>query len=79
MPKLPVVSSKQIIMLLQKIDFQNAPKRGKGSNLAFVKTDIHRTRLVIVPDRNLIPKGILLATLEQADQTKYEFINLLND
>jgi len=79
MPKLPVVSSKQIIRALQKIGFQNAPKRGKGSHLAFVKTDTDRTRLVIVPDRNKIPKGTLLAILEQAGLTKDNFIRLLND
>ncbi|MBI4844497.1 MAG: type II toxin-antitoxin system HicA family toxin [Nitrospirae bacterium] len=57
MPKLPVVSSKQIIRILQQKGFQNAPKRGKGSHLAFVKKDADRTRLVIVPDRKEIPKG----------------------
>ncbi len=79
MPKLPVVSSKQIIRVLQKVGFQSAPKRGKGSHLAFVKKDADRTRLVIVPDRNEIPKGTLLAILEQAGITKNEFIRLLND
>jgi predicted RNA binding protein YcfA (HicA-like mRNA interferase family) len=79
MPKLPVVSSKQIIRALEKSGFQNAPKRGKGSHLAFVKTDSGRTRLVIVPDRNEIPKGTLLAILEQAGLTKDEFIGLLKD
>ncbi|MEW6738618.1 MAG: type II toxin-antitoxin system HicA family toxin [Nitrospirota bacterium] len=79
MPKLPVVSSRQIIRVLQKMGFQNAPKRGKGSHLAFVKTETDRTRLVIVPDRNEIPKGTLLAILEQAGLTKDEFIRLLNE
>lgn len=79
MPKLPVVSSKQIIRVLQKVGFQNAPKRGKGSHLAFIKTDTDRTRLVIVPDRNEIPKGTLRAILEQAGLTKDEFIRMLND
>lgn len=63
MPKLPVVSSKQVIRVLQKVGFQNAPKRGKGSHLAFIKTDTYRTRLVIIPDRNEIPKGTLFAIL----------------
>jgi predicted RNA binding protein YcfA (HicA-like mRNA interferase family) len=79
MPKLPIVSSKQIIRVLHEIGFQNAPKRGNGSHLAFVKTDAGKTRLVIVPDRNEIPKGTLLAILEQAGLTKDEFIRLLND
>jgi predicted RNA binding protein YcfA (HicA-like mRNA interferase family) len=79
MPKLPIVSSKQIIRILQRIGFQNAPKRGKGSHLALLKTDEIKTRLVIVPDRNEIPRGTLLAILEQAGLTKDEFIRMLND
>lgn len=61
MPKLPVVSSKQIITLLQKAGFQNALKREKGSHLAFIKIDTDRTRFVVIPDRNEIPKGTLLS------------------
>ncbi|MBF0459034.1 MAG: type II toxin-antitoxin system HicA family toxin [Nitrospirae bacterium] len=77
MPKLPVVSSKQVIRVLEISGFHNAPKRGKGSHIAFVKTESGRTRLVIVPDRNEIPKGTLLAILEQAGLTKDEFISLI--
>lgn len=79
MPKLPVVSSKQVIRLLQKIGFEYAPKRGKGSHSAFMKRDRDTTRLVIVPDKNDIPKGTLLAIVEQAGLTKEEFIRLLKD
>lgn len=79
MPKLPVVSSKQIIRILQKAGFEYAPKRGKGSHSAFVKRDKDTTRLVIVPDRNEIPKGTLLAIIEQAGLTREEFIEMLKD
>lgn len=79
MPKLPVVSSKQIIRVLKQAGFEYAPKRGKGSHVAFVKVDAGKTRLVIVPDKNTIPKGTLLAILEQAGMTKDEFIRLLNE
>ncbi|MBI3754407.1 MAG: type II toxin-antitoxin system HicA family toxin [Deltaproteobacteria bacterium] len=79
MPKLPVVSSRQVISLLQKIGFEYAPKRGKGSHSAFVKRDQDTTRLVIVPDKKEIPKGTLLAIVEQAGLTKEEFIRLLKD
>lgn len=79
MPKLPVVSSKQVIRILQKLGFEYAPKRGKGSHVAFVKVNDSKTRLVIVPDRNEIPRGTLLAILEQAGISKDEFIRLLNN
>lgn len=80
MPKLPVVSSKKIIKILERLGFDYAPKRGKGSHLAFVKRDKDTTRLVIVPDnRKEIPKGTLLAVLEQAGLTKEEFIGLLKE
>jgi len=79
MPKLPVVSSKQVIRILQKLGFEYAPKRGKGSHVALVKDTDSKTRLVIVPDRNEIPKGTLLAILEQAGTSKDEFIRLLNE
>jgi predicted RNA binding protein YcfA (HicA-like mRNA interferase family) len=46
MPKLPVVSSKQIIKALRKIGFQNAPKRCKGSHIAFVRVDAERAALL---------------------------------
>jgi predicted RNA binding protein YcfA (HicA-like mRNA interferase family) len=79
MPKLPVVSSRRLIRALEKVGFKNAPRRGKGSHLAFVKTGADKTRLVIVPDKNEIPKGTLLAILEQAGLSKEEFIRLLAD
>ncbi len=79
MPKLPVVSSRQIIRVLKQLGFDHAPKRGKGSHLAFVKYGSDKTRLVIVPDRDSIPKGTLLAILDQAGLTKDEFIRILNE
>jgi predicted RNA binding protein YcfA (HicA-like mRNA interferase family) len=79
MPKLPIVSSKEIVRVLQKAGFEYAPKHGKGSHSAFVKKDKDRTRLVIVPDKKEIPKGTLLSILEQAGVSKEEFVGLLND
>ena len=79
MPKLPVVSSRQIIRILKKVGFDAAPKRGKGSHLAFMRKDSDRVRLVIVPDRNEIPKGTLLAILDQAGMSKDDFVTFLKD
>jgi predicted RNA binding protein YcfA (HicA-like mRNA interferase family) len=76
-PKLPVLSSKEIISALKKAGFINAPKRGKGSHRAFCKNDQGRIRLVIVPERKEVPKGTLLAILEQAGLSKEELLELL--
>jgi predicted RNA binding protein YcfA (HicA-like mRNA interferase family) len=77
MAKLPIVSSKEIIRVLKRMGFEHAPKRGKGSHLAFMKKSDGRTRLVIIPDKNEIPRGTLLSILNQAGLTKEEFVKVL--
>lgn len=77
MAKLPIISSRDIIRVLLKTGFEYAPKRGKGSHSAFVKKDSEKTRLVIVPDRKEIPKGTLLAILDQAGLSKDDLLRLL--
>lgn len=76
--RLPSLSSKQIIKALRASGFSEAPDRGKGSHRAFVKKDEDgRVRLVIVPQGKDIPRGTLLAILDQAGIGKDEFLALL--
>ena len=77
MAKLPIVSSKEIVKVLKKAGFKPAPRRGKGSHLAFLKKSGGKSRLVIVPSQNEIPRGTLLSILNQAGLTKGEFIKML--
>lgn len=77
MAKLPILSSKDVVKVLLKAGFEYAPRRGKGSHTAFVKRDADKTRLVIVPDRKEVPKGTLLAILEQAGLSKDDLLRLL--
>lgn len=77
MPKLPVLSSKEIVQALRKAGFEYAPRRGKGSHSAFVRRSKDGARLVIVPERKEIPKGTLASILEQAGLSKQEFLDLL--
>ena len=77
MAKLPILSSTKIVSVLKKEGFEPAPKRGKGSHLAFVKKAGGKSRLVIIPDKKEIPKGTLLSILDQAGLTKDEFMNIL--
>ena len=74
MPKLPILSSKDVMKVLRRLGFEPAPKRGKGSHSAFMKRTEEKTRLVIVPHRDEIPRGTLFAIIEQAGLSKKEFI-----
>ena len=79
MTKFPIVSSKEVIKALRKAGFEYAPKRGKGSHIAMMKTEgAFRPRLVVVPGRKSLPKGTLRSILDQAGLTKEEFIKLIN-
>jgi predicted RNA binding protein YcfA (HicA-like mRNA interferase family) len=78
MRKLPVVSSDDMVKALKKAGFVYAPKRGKGSHIAFYKIDEKGHKLlVIVPKRRELPKGTLLSILQQANLSKDDFIKLL--
>ena len=78
MSKLPALSSRQIIAALRRAGFVEAPRRGKGSHRAFCRICPRgQTRLVIVPQGKDIPKGTVLAILEQAGLTRDEFLELL--
>jgi predicted RNA binding protein YcfA (HicA-like mRNA interferase family) len=74
--RLPSLSSKRIIRALLAAGFVEAPGRGKGSHRAFEKIG-EPTRLAIVPYGNDIPKGTLLAIIEQSGLSREEFLNLL--
>lgn len=76
--RLPSLSSKDIVRALRKAGFDEAPQRGKGSHRAFVKKDsTGRVRLVIVPQGKDIPRGTLVAILEQAGLSNDDFLQLL--
>jgi predicted RNA binding protein YcfA (HicA-like mRNA interferase family) len=78
MRKLPWVSSDDVIKVLKKEGFEDAPKRGKGSHIAFYKIDeTGRKLLVIVPKSERLPRSTLMAILKQADLSKEQFIELL--
>ncbi|MCD6141783.1 type II toxin-antitoxin system HicA family toxin [Candidatus Bipolaricaulota bacterium] len=80
MVNLPSVSSAEVLRVLRKAGFIDAPHRGKGSHVALYHVDQHgRKNLVIVPKRKALPKGTLLAILNQAGLTRTEFIRLLKE
>jgi predicted RNA binding protein YcfA (HicA-like mRNA interferase family) len=76
--RLPSLSSKRIIRALRASGFVDAPDRGKGSHRAYFKKDASgRVRLVIVPQGKDVPRGTLLAILDQSGLSKEEFLALL--
>ena len=79
MTKFPSLSSKQVIKALKSIGFEDALKRGKGSHIALVKREPGKIRLVIIPNRKIIPKGTLRSILDQAGLTRDEFLALIVD
>lgn len=78
MTKLPSLSSKDLVKALRRAGFEDAPRRGKGSHIALKKQAPGITRLVIVPDRKIVPKGTLRAILEQAGLSRDEFLSCLD-
>ena len=74
--KLPILSSREVVKILRKAGFSYAPKRAKGSHLAFYKKGRDKIRLVVVPKKREIPRGTLTAILEQAGLTRRDFFEL---
>lgn len=70
MPKLPVLSGKELIGILQKGGFQVV--RRKGSHVSLQKRD-HKT---VVPLHDELAKGTLLGILKQCGLSKEELIDL---
>jgi predicted RNA binding protein YcfA (HicA-like mRNA interferase family) len=65
MVNLPSVSSAEVLRVLRKVGFIDAPHRGKGSHVALYHVDQHgRKNLVIVPKRKALPKGTLIGHSE---------------
>ena len=78
MPKLPSLSSAEVIRALRKAGFAEAPDRGKGSHRAFCRTDqVGKIHLAIVPRGKDIPRGTLMAIIQQSGLSREEFIKLL--
>ena len=78
MTRFPSVSSRQIIRVLKKRGFSEAPDRGKGSHRAYTAKDASGViHLVIVPQGKDIPRGTVQEILSQAAISRDEFIALL--
>lgn len=75
--KLPTVSGKEVLSILQKQGF--VVKRQKGSHLTLYKKTTERGLYVTVPihgNEELVP-STLLSIIRQAGMTKEEFVALV--
>ncbi|MGB9929827.1 MAG: type II toxin-antitoxin system HicA family toxin [Methanosarcina sp.] len=75
MPKLPILSAREVIKALSNQGFQVVSQ--KGSHIKMKRISLNETRVVIIPDHSEIPMGTLKSIIRQAGMTEEEFIKLL--
>ncbi|OWP55340.1 MAG: hypothetical protein B2I17_10110 [Thermoplasmatales archaeon B_DKE] len=71
MPKLPVVSGKEVVKVLSKLGFRLTQQ--SGSHMKMRRDGQHIT----VPNHSTLKKGTLHSILNQVDLTVDEFLELL--
>lgn len=74
MPKLPVLSGREVIRALQKVGF--LIHHQTGSHVILKQTDLPHLRLS-VPDHKVIKRGLLRAIIREAGLTREQFELLL--
>ena len=75
MPKLPVISGKELITALKKAGFVEV--RQKGSHVSLEKVTYEKTYRFVVPMHPELAKGTLLDILQQTGLNRDELFNLL--
>ena len=74
MPKLPIISGKELIKALNKIGYEMDHQT--GSHIILRNREVPYRRLT-VPNHKVLAKGTLLAIIKQAGLTRDEFFKLL--
>ena len=72
MPKLPVISGKDLVKKLAHLGFEEV--RQKGSHVSLRKVTPHKTFKTVVPLHNELAKGTLRDILNQCGLTKTDLI-----
>lgn len=76
MPKLPQVSARQVVKVLNKIGFKKVSQ--KGSHLKFQRKKANFIETVIVPNHKVIKKGTLRnGILKPINLSVKDFLKLL--
>lgn len=74
-PKLPVVSGRQVIRVLEHLGYQ--PVRQRGSHIRLRDESDPEHLPITVPDHRTLKPGLLRQILRDANLTVDEFVNLL--
>ena len=74
MPKLPIISGKELVKLFSKLGY--SPDHQTGSHIILREVKEPHRRLTI-PNHREIAKGTLLAIIKQSGLTRDEFMKLL--
>jgi len=75
MSKLPVISGKELVSVLEKAGF--VVVRQKGSHVSLQKVTNDGTYRTVVPLHKILARGTLIDILHQTGLTKEELIDLL--
>ncbi len=75
MPKLPVISGKELIAALKKAGFVEV--RQKGSHVSLQKVTSEKTFKTVVPLHRELAKGTLIDILDQTGLRRDDLLDLL--
>lgn len=75
MPKLPVISAKNLIKILNKLNFTTIHQR--GSHIKLIRKINSSKEIIVIPNHKIIRKGTLKNILRILDLKIQEFISLL--
>lgn len=75
MPKLPVLSGREVVKILQKQGYEHV--RTTGSHAILRKQSEGKTTVIPVPLHKELAPGTLLSIIHQTGLTKEEFVKLI--
>jgi len=75
MPKLPVISGKELLAALKKAGFVEV--RQKGSHISLQKITLEKTYRTVIPIHPEISKGTLIDILHQTGLNRDDLLKLL--
>lgn len=72
MPRLPILSGREIIKALNKLEYEEVRQRG-----SHIRLSCSNWRSVTVPDYKEVSRGLLRKILRDAELSTEEFLELL--